>query len=254
MKVAGARVVITGAGSGIGAATARRFAEGGAAVVAVDIDSASAQATATACGGEAHTCDVADARAVAELARELGRVDVLVNNAGVGLAGPFLDSTVEDWAWLRGVNLDGVAHGCYAFGPGMVARGHGQVVNVASGAAYIPNRHLAAYCASKAAVLALSQCLRADWHASGVGVSVVCPGVIATPIAAHTRFRGKLAAKQGRAMRRGHSPDLVAKAIVDCVERNRDVVPVGFESSLAYKLLRGAPQPIQSLVARTEMP
>jgi short-subunit dehydrogenase len=139
----------------------------------------------------ARVCDVADAEAVHALAdaieHEDGDVDVLVNNAGVGVAGPFLDTSIEDWQWLRSINLDGVAHGCYAFGPAMVARGRGQVVNIASGAAYIPNRHMAAYCATKAAVVSLSQCLRADWRGHGVGVSVVCPGVIATPIAGSTR-------------------------------------------------------------------
>ncbi|HEX4110127.1 MAG TPA: SDR family NAD(P)-dependent oxidoreductase [Solirubrobacteraceae bacterium] len=261
MKVAGARVVITGAGSGIGHAAALRFAREQAEVVAVDIDEGSAQQTAEECCAlgvlsSARRCDVADADAVQALADELGEVDVLVNNAGVGLVGPFLDSTLEDWAWLRAINLDGVAHGCYAFGPGMVGRGRGQIINIASAAAYIPNRHMAAYCASKAAVVALSQCLRADWRAHGVGVSVICPGVIATPIAARTRYRGRMASRQSRAERAlglGHSPDLVAKAIVGCAKRNRDIVPVGLESTLAYKLLRGAPQAIQGLVARAEL-
>jgi 2-hydroxycyclohexanecarboxyl-CoA dehydrogenase len=256
-----ARAVITGAGSGIGAATARRFAREGARVVAVDIDGESAAATAEECGGAAYVCDVADAEAVTALAgqveAEQGPVDVLVNNAGVGVAGPFLDGGLEDWTWLRSINIDGVAHGCLAFGPAMLERGHGHVVNIASGAAYIPNRNLAAYCASKAAVKMLSQCLRADWRAAGVGVSVICPGVIATPIAANTRYRGAAVSKRERAIRglgMGHSPDLVARAIVDAVRRNRDVVPVGIESTIAYKLLRGAPQPIQNLVARTGLP
>ncbi len=265
VEIDGARAVITGAGSGIGRATALRFAKSGAEVVAVDIDGASAEATAAECrqaGGEAtaYVCDVADAAAFAGLAESVetdrGQVDVLVNNAGVGIGGSFLDSSVEDWNWLRSINIDGVAYGCYAFGPGMIERGRGQVVNIASGAAYIPNRHMAAYCASKAAVVSFSQCLRADWRGKGVGVSVVCPGVINTPIASNSRFRGAMVAKQARAewgLSKGHSPDLVAKAIADCVKRDRDMVPVGFESAVAYKLLRGAPQRVQGLIARAEL-
>ncbi len=263
MKIAGTRAVITGAGSGIGQATALRFARGGASVVAVDIDPSTAQATARSCGpgAVAYACDVADSDAVAALASrvedDLGPVDVLVNNAGVGVAGPFLHNTLEDWEWLRGVNLDGVVHGCHAFGARMVRRRHGHVVNVASGSGYTPNRNMAAYCASKAAVIMLSQCLRADWSSSGIGVSVICPGLIKTPIASKTRMVGSMEGKRNAALRLfrfGHSPDLVAKAIVSAVERNREIVPVGIESSFALNVSRFAPGPIRGLLARAEVP
>ncbi len=187
---------------------------------------------------------------------EQGEVDILVNNAGVGIAGPFLESELSDWEWLRGVNLDGVVNGCHVFGTRMAEREYGHIVNVASGAGYIANRNMAAYCASKSAVIMLTQCLRADWSGSGVGASVVCPGVINTPIAAATRFVGRAAAKQERAiraMRRGHSPDIVAKAIAEAVERDKEIVPVGIESTLAFRLLRFAPGPVQGLVARTQI-
>jgi 2-hydroxycyclohexanecarboxyl-CoA dehydrogenase len=262
MNVKGARTVITGAGSGIGKATALRFASAGGQVIAVDIDRESAEATAAACGRQAaaYTCDVADGDAVAALAdtveSEHGPVDVLINNAGVGVAGPFLDATLADWRWLRGVNIDGVVHGCHAFGSRMVARGRGHVVNIASGAGYTPNRNMATYCASKSAVIMLSQCLRADWSASGVGVSVICPGVINTPIATRARMVGRMADKRDvatRAMRFGHSPDAVAKAIVRAVQRNHDLVPVGIESALAFRLLRFAPGPVQGLIARAQV-
>jgi 2-hydroxycyclohexanecarboxyl-CoA dehydrogenase len=264
-KIKGGRVVITGAGSGIGAATALRCADLGAEVVCVDIDGDSAEATAEACRGRcaeavARTCDVADAGAVHELAElieaEQGPVDVIVNNAGVGIGGPFLETSVEDWDWLMGVNLDGVAYGCRAFGAKMVARGRGHVVNVASSAAYLSSRDMAAYCASKAAVVALSKCLRADWAGQGVGVSAICPGLINTPIATRARMVGGLAARQDRitsAFRFGHSPDLVAKAIIRAVEHDQAVVPVGLESELAYRLLPFVPAPIHGLLARTPL-
>lgn len=260
-----ARVVVTGAGSGIGKATALRFANADSHVIAVDLDGDSAQATAAACVGAggpatAYVCDVADAQAVAALAEQVeaehGPVEVLVNNAGVGVAGPFLDNSLEDWEWLRSINLDGVVHGCRAFGAPMVERGRGHIVNVASGAAYIPNRNMAAYCASKAAVLMLSQCLRADWSGSGVGVSAICPGVIKTPIPTRARMVGTMAGKQEaavRAFRFGHPPEIVAKAIVGAVERNRDIVTVGIESTLAFRLLRFAPGRVQGLVARAQV-
>jgi 2-hydroxycyclohexanecarboxyl-CoA dehydrogenase len=262
VRLKGSRAVVTGAGSGIGKATALRFALEGAEVVCADIDGDAALATAEECAGGAssHRCDVSDAAAVHALAEAIearqGPVDVLVNNAGVGIGGPFLDASVEDWDWLMGVNLNGVAYGCRAFGARMVERGRGHVVNVASGAAYMMSRDLAAYCASKAAVFALSRCLRADWASSGVGVSAICPGVIDTPIAAHSRMVGELAARAeraARALRFGHSPDLVARAIVRAVERNQEVVPVGFESELAYRLLPFVPGRLQGLATRTPL-
>lgn len=265
MKLEGARAVVTGAGSGIGAASAKRFARDRASVVAVDIDLRSAEATAERCrrdGGDAtsYECDVSNPGAVADLAAhieaEVGPVDVLVNNAGVGLVGNFLDATLEDWDWLRGVNLDGVAYGCHAFGRPMVERGRGHVVNVASGAGYFPHQTLAAYCATKAAVIMLSQSLRADWAPRGVGVSVICPGAINTPIASRARMVGRLDSKRAaaeRVLRRGRSPDVVAAAIAGAIEHNRGIVPVGIESTLAFRLLRFAPGPVQGVLARAEV-
>jgi NAD(P)-dependent dehydrogenase (short-subunit alcohol dehydrogenase family) len=263
MKVRrGTRAVVTGAGSGIGKATALRIAGAGADVVCVDIDGQAADATATAClesavDARSYVCDVADADAViglaGKVADECGPVDLLVNNAGVGVAGAFLDNSLDDWRWLRSINLDGVVHGCHAFGPAMVERGGGHVVNIASGAAYTPQSFMAAYCASKAAVVMFSQCLRADWGRHGVGVSAICPGLIKTPIPKNTRMVGAMAARRERAeriFRFGHSPDLVAKAIIRAAEKNQDVVPVGFESAIGYRVLRFAPGSVQALLAK----
>ncbi|MCA1843616.1 MAG: SDR family NAD(P)-dependent oxidoreductase, partial [Actinobacteria bacterium] len=188
-------VVVTGAGSGIGRATALAFAGGGATVVCADVDGEAAEKTAASCAeqggpGRAEQCDVTDAAAVAALAERAGAVDVLVNNAGVGMTGHFADMTVDDWRWIRSVNLDGVVHACAAFGPGMIARRSGQIVNVSSGLAYTMRATEGAYVTTKAAVLALSRCLRADWAPHGVGVTAVCPGFVNTPIVGATRYLG----------------------------------------------------------------
>lgn len=243
----GAVTVVTGAGSGIGRATALEFARLGAHVACADIDFAAAETTAKETGGDAWQVDVANRERMVAFAEEVtatrGTPDVLVNNAGVGLTGRFLDTTEEDWDWILGVNLKGVIHGCQAFGPAMVSRGRGHVVNVSSGLAYAPRATEPGYVTTKAAVLALSRCLRADWGPQGVGVSAVCPGVIATSIAESTRFRGERAsaasvARIRRLFAHGHSPEIVARAIVDAVRRNRPVVPVGAEAWVGW-LLQG---------------
>jgi NAD(P)-dependent dehydrogenase (short-subunit alcohol dehydrogenase family) len=260
LNLAGALVLVTGAGAGIGAATAVAFARRGSRVLAIDIDEASAKATVEACRSagaptaEAYACDVADRAAVGELAErvadEHGALDVLVNNAGVGLTGELLGMTYADWDWVRGVNLDGVVNCLMAFGPAMVDRGRGHVVNVASGLGYAIRATEPAYVTTKAGVIALSQCVRADWGRRGVGVSVVCPGVIDTPIIEHTRFVGsrddaEVRAKTARLFHHGHPPAKVARAIVDAVERDRAFVTVGWEARAGWILHRLVPTALQ---------
>ncbi len=259
----GSLVVVTGAGSGIGRATAVAFADQCATVVCVDVDGEAAEKTAVTCNerggtGRPERCDVTDAAAVAALAERTGPVDVLVNNAGVGMTGRFADMTVDDWQWIRSVNLDGVVHACSAFGPAMVERRSGQVVNVSSGLGYTMRGTEGAYCTTKAAVLALSRCLRADWAPHGVGVTAVCPGFINTPIVGATRYLGDRADVRTRdriekVFRRGHSPDTVAKAIVSAVERNPSVVPVGWEARLGWHLNRITPLAVQDRLARLDL-
>jgi NAD(P)-dependent dehydrogenase (short-subunit alcohol dehydrogenase family) len=258
----GARAVVTGAGSGIGKAIASELARRGTHVVAVDQHLDTAEKTAAACsevGPEAHAlaCDVVDAGAVAALARrvqeDLGPVDVLVNNAGVGMSAHLTDMTIDDWCWIRDVNLDGVVHGCHAFAPAMLQRGRGHVVNVSSGLGYVMRATEPAYVATKAAVLALSQCLRADWAGSGVGVSAICPGVIDTPILDASRILGEQAASVGRLRRlfgRGHPPELVARDVVVAIRHDKAVVPVGWEAKLGWWAHRLLPLDVQQLIAR----
>jgi len=265
VDIPGSLVLVTGAGSGIGRATALAFADAGARVVVVDIDREAAEKTAAECGERgveavAYQADVADRVAVAGLAdvvhNEHGPLDILVNNAGVGMSARFLAMTLEDWDWIVSINLMGAIHMCHAFGPRMVERGRGQVVNISSGLGYTPTATEPGYGTTKAAVLAFSRSLRADWHGRGVGVSAICPGVINTPIITHTRFKGEQAAPDRVARvkdlfsKRGHPPELVAKAVLSAVRKDESVVPVGVESRVGWYISRWAPTRFIDWMAR----
>ncbi|REF01089.1 SDR family oxidoreductase [Thermomonospora umbrina] len=255
----GSLVVVTGAGSGIGRATALAFAERGAQVVAADIDLETAEQTAALAGrlgpaARAFRVDVSDAAAMERfagtVARELGVPDVVVNNAGVGVAGAFLDHSTDDWRRVLDVNLWGVVHGCRLFAAQMVARGQGgHIVNIASAAAYTPSGALPAYATSKAAVLMLSECLRGELAGRGIGVSAICPGIVDTGITRASRFVGmgddgqeRLRERAARAYRlRGYGPDKVALRILAAVRHDRAVVPVTPEAHLGRMLSRVSP-------------
>ena len=255
VAVRGSVALVTGAGSGIGRATGLALAARGATVLCADIDPLTAKATAADCTAKgtpasAYEVDVADRAAVQavadEVAREHGPLDILVNNAGVGVGGAFLDTPLSDWDWIVGINLMGVVHMCAAFGPAMVERRCGAVVNIVSGMAYTHRANEPAYIATKAGVLGFSRSLRADWRRHGVGVSAICPGVINTPIVAHSRLRGAIsdpaaAAKAQRLFSRGHPPERVANAVLSAVARDRAVIPVGFESWTAWLIHRLLP-------------
>ncbi|MEU0084807.1 SDR family oxidoreductase [Streptomyces sp. NPDC006274] len=253
-------VLVTGAASGIGRATALAFAKAGARVVAVDRDAQGAVRTADAArvagaaAAWAETVDVSDEQAMEKLAQKVttehGTVDVLVNNAGVGLSGPFLATTSDDWRKVLDVNLWGVIHGCRIFGSLMAGRGQGgHIVNVASAAAYLPTRTLPAYSTSKAAVLMLSECLRAELAGRDIGVTAICPGVVNTNITATARFAGVDEMEEKRRQKktarlyglRNYPPEKVAEAILRAVVRNQAVVPVTPESHGARLLSRLAP-------------
>ena len=262
-------VVVTGAGSGIGRATALGFAANGATIVAADLDLAAATSASeliTARGGTAHARQV-DVSAAADMERfaswvrtELGVPDVVVNNAGIAIVGPLIAHTEEDWQRIIGVNLLGVVRGCRLFGTQMAERGRGgHLVNIASAAAYAPSASLPAYAATKAAVRMFSECLRAELAPAGIGVTAICPGFTTTPIARAARYVGLPAGEEERVRensvralrRRRFPPEKVALAVMRAVLRDRPVVPVNAEARVAYALSRLAPGTLRAL-ARLE--
>ncbi|MEE1754308.1 SDR family oxidoreductase [Streptomyces sp. SP18CS02] len=271
-RFGGQLVLVTGAASGIGRATAFAFAEAGARVVAVDRDGPGAARTASmarligAPGAWGETVDVSDEQAMEKLAEkvahEYGIVDVLVNNAGIGLSGSFFETTSDDWKKVLDVNLWGVIHGCRIFGRQMADRGQGgHIVNTASAAAFQPSRALPAYSTSKAAVLMLSECLRAELAGQGIGVSAICPGIVNTNITATARFAGVSEDEEKRRQKRtarlygmrNYPPEKVADAILRAVVRNEAVVPVTPEARGAHLLSRLSPRALRAL-ARLEPP
>ena len=265
----GKLVVVTGAGSGIGRATALGFAANGARVVAADLNLAAATSVSeliTGRGGAAHArqVDVADAADMERFANwvrtEVGVPDVVVNNAGISIIGPLLAHTEEDWQRIIDVNLLGVARGCRLFGTQMAERGTGgHLVNIASASAYAPSATFPAYATTKAAVRMLSECLRAELAGAGIGVTAICPGFTSTAIARATRYVGAAPGTEDqlretaiRALhRRRFPPEKVALAVMRAVLRDRPMVPVNAEARVLYALSRLSPGTVRAL-ARLE--
>lgn len=256
-NLSGKTTLVTGAASGIGRATALELARRGANLVICDVDEsglAETEQTIRSGGGEvlSRRVDVSRSEEMREFAdvvhQRVEAVDLLVNNAGVALAGGVLDTTLEDWDWILGVNVRGVIDGCHFFIPPMVQRGRGgHVVIVSSGAGYSASAALAAYCTTKFAVLGLAECLAEELHRHRIGVTAICPGLIDTPITSHARLRGIYTAPGYRERmvdgyrRRAYPPERVARNLLKAVQRNRVVAPISPEAWLIYYLKRFTP-------------
>jgi NAD(P)-dependent dehydrogenase (short-subunit alcohol dehydrogenase family)/pimeloyl-ACP methyl ester carboxylesterase len=252
-------VVITGAGSGIGRATALAFADEGADVVITDINPGAAKETvellrAKGSDSAEYIVDSSDGEAVGRFAEQVradhGVPDIVVNNAGIGMSGPFLKTSVADWERVIDINLWGVIHCCRAFAEMMIERAEGgQIVNLASAAAYLPSKILSAYATTKAAVLTLSVSLRAELAEDRIGVTAICPGIVHTNITSSTRFVGVDDEEQGRRQKastklyakRGFGPEGVARDILRAVERDTAIAPSTPEAKVALVLSRLTP-------------
>jgi NAD(P)-dependent dehydrogenase (short-subunit alcohol dehydrogenase family) len=189
-RLAGKATLITGAGSGIGEAMAVRFAGEGARLAVVDVDLAAAQRVAAliqSAGGEAYPTrvDVAVAaevqRAVEEVVDRFGRIDILCNNAGIGVAAVCHETSEADWERTMAIDLKGVFLGCKYAIPHMLRQGGGVICNTSSAAGQVgvPNR--AAYCAAKAGVLGLTKSIAIDYAAEGIRCNALVPGTVDSP-------------------------------------------------------------------------
>ncbi len=261
MSVFNGRVaIITGGASGIGRALAEALAREGAEVVLADLRGERALEVAAEIvksGGRARgaALDVCDAAAFAALVAatvaESGRLDYLFNNAGIAITGEARDMTLDDWNRVLAVNLHGVVHGVAAAYPVMIAQKSGHIVNTASLAGLTAHPGLVAYAASKHAVVGLSTSLRAEAADLGVRVSVVCPGLIDTPIITDSRFvnldrEGVLADLPFAALPAAEC----AQAILRGVRRNRPVIVVTWVAKLTWLLQRLLPSRLTAWIAR----
>ncbi len=243
--------VVTGGASGIGLGLVRALDAAGARVALLDRSPEQAEAALVQLGLPASrirswATDVADAvaveAAVAAVLEHWGRIDYLFNNAGIGLAGEWRHTSLDDWKRVLDVNLWGVIHGIRAVYPQMITQGQGHIVNIASGAGLGPRPFMVAYATSKHAVMGLSTSLRAEAAPLGIRVSVVCPGHIASNMMSTTTYRGL----DGEGLRkaipfRPMSAEECARRILRGVARNRAIIPVQWIASVEWRLYRLSP-------------
>jgi short-subunit dehydrogenase len=234
-----ATAIVTGGASGIGRALAKELAKRGCEVVLADRQIRLAEEVASkicASGGKARAqeIDVTDYSAVEQLVLETtartGRLDYMLNNAGIGIGGNVRHYSIEDWNQMVDVNLRGVINGVQAAYQIMINQGFGHIVNTASMAGLIPSPGLVAYAATKHAVVGLSKSLRAEAASLGVYVSVLCPGVIRTPILEGGRYGRMLVEISPEKMRqlweklKPMPPDIFAYKAINAIAKNKAII------------------------------
>jgi NAD(P)-dependent dehydrogenase (short-subunit alcohol dehydrogenase family) len=231
----GRAAVITGGGRGVGAAVAQKLASAGAAVLVAARTASQVDGVATRLRDGGHTahatiCDVSDESSVEGLAAtardRLGHVDILINSAGIAAAAPIHKTTLDAWTRMLTVNATGAFLCLKVFLPGMVERGWGRVVNVASVAGLSADRYLAAYAASKHAVVGLTRAAAAEVASRGVTVNAVCPGYLHTDMTRETITR--------IVQTTGRSEDAALEAILQRVPQRRLIEPEEVAEAVAF--------------------
>jgi uncharacterized protein len=248
------RAVVTGASSGIGAAYARALRTRGERVILIARRAERLQALASELGGEPHArvmpLDLADASATESLRSRLEAdgiaVDLLVNSAGLGHTAPFAQQRAEVIRAMLDVNVRALVELVHAFLPGMVARGRGRIVNVASNAAFQPVPYLAVYAATKSFVLSFSEALAEELRGSGVRLQALCPGITATEFLDAAEAHPGLLVTRMPVM----TPEAVVRASLEGLDRGRVRVVAGWSNRLlGFLSQRLAPRGLSRRVA-----
>jgi NAD(P)-dependent dehydrogenase (short-subunit alcohol dehydrogenase family) len=244
-------VLVTGAASGIGRATALRFSEEGADLILVDVNEEGLEGAALdieSRGRKAflYRTDLSDAAQVEALHRrvtdEVGTPDVLMNAAGVVVVTCIEEAGLEDWRWTFDTNLWGYIYMIHRFLPDMIRRCSGHVVNVASGAGLFAVPYQAPYNTSKHAVVGLTESIRQEMARYGIGASVVCPGMIRTPIIDTARVIGFKDSAQKMAQRAASPPERMADEIIRGVRKNMAVIMYPPYVNMLFGLKRFSPR------------
>jgi NAD(P)-dependent dehydrogenase (short-subunit alcohol dehydrogenase family) len=254
MTFAGKQAIVTGAGSGIGAALCRALAKAGADVVCTDIDGDAAAHTAAALGARSARLDVTDAAAVQaavdEVVARTGRLDLMFNNAGIAWGGDTELLTLDQWNAIIDVNLRGVVHGVVAAYPQMIKQGSGYIVNTASMGGLTAAGQLTSYVMTKHGVVGLSLALRSEAAAHGVGVLALCPAAVETPIldkGAIGGFVGRDYYLKGQGIKTPYAADRLAADTLKAIERNKALLVKPRRAHAAWLFARLAPGLMQRM-------
>jgi NAD(P)-dependent dehydrogenase (short-subunit alcohol dehydrogenase family) len=258
MNFTGKQAIVTGGGSGIGAALCRALVAAGADVVCTDIDGATAAKTVAGLRGARSTAlDVTDPvavqAAVDDVVSRAGRLDLMFNNAGIAWGGDTELLTLEQWNAIIDVNIRGVVHGVAAAYPVMLRQGHGHIVNTASMAGLTAAGQITSYVMTKHAAVGLSLALRSEAVSRGVGVLAVCPAAVETPIldkGAVGGFVGRDYYLSGQGMKTAYDPDRLARDTLKAIQRNKALLVVPKRAHASWLFARLAPGLLQRFSVR----